>query len=467
MKNKKFIQFLILLIVALSGQPGNVFANNNDKIIPTKQKTLAACNAAPYSNEIIILNLSGQKIKQLALPAGNCDDFEVNIPQNGAFIYSRAASSPAFIRLKKYNFFSNAWQGRPVFTPKNSNKLACLNRSTGTLQRFKGVFKCEKSERSIQLGFLNGNAKKYKLFIEDPFLCNKIKPSCKETKTLELLSWAHSLERSLTISLRVWTEAHRVYGLIPTASGMETTDQNGPFMRGILITEQQANRTPLGSPVPGDRGDIIVSFNGEPIYDRDDYIMLAIEHGETKGYENPYTIELIRGSRRFVTEGYLVFHRQIYGSFFLNNDGSCKNKTATILSSSLLEATFYAKPILACIHYNTQHQHFSRRRECEFSVRQLTAAYRQFCPSFTQASAIVGSLFLPGRATAETVVRKLAVRKVSRVAPALIVEAAEELARAIITLPPGIRVENNWGSIGQQIGFGMAVGTGVRLITLK
>ena len=74
---------------------------------------------------------------------------------------------------------------------------------------------------------------------------------------------------------------------------------------------------------------------------------------------------------------------------------------------------------------------------------------------------------MPGRQLSESVVRKLALKNVGRIAPALIVEAAEEFARAVITLPPGIKAEDNWKSIGQQVGFGVSVGLGFNLITMK
>jgi hypothetical protein len=229
----------------------------------------------------------------------------------------------------------------------------------------------------------------------------------------------------------------------------------------------QAKFTPLGSPVPGQQGDLIRSLNGEPIYDRDDYIMLAIEHGQTKGYEQPYTIELERDGTRYLYEGHMVFHRGIYGDYFLNSDGSCKTTTAATLSSALEEASFYTKSVLACVDYDLHKWTVQRRRSCEFAVKQLSAAYRQYCPQLTQLSAIVGSIFMPGREAGESIIRKLAFKKASRLAPALIVETAEELTRTIKTLPPGIKVDDNWNSIGQQVGFGMAVGTGVRLITMK
>ena len=464
----RFTILVTIITVFLCVDSGIVAAKNtNSNVNFARTITLSACNAAPYVIEVVFLDLDGSTIAEIELSPGRCDDFEVSIPHNGAAVYGRARPSEALSRLNKYEFFRESWSGMPVFASGDSDIFACIENNSGIFKGFKQQSDCQYSEQSKELAYLSGDANEFRLFIDDPFICERISPTCAERNGAELLTWAYQLNRSLEASNRTWNVKDNTLGLIPFASGMETVDENGPFKRGILITKQQAEITPLGSPVPGKGGDIILTFNGEPIFDRDDFIALAIEHGKTHGYENPYTIEIDRRGNRFQTEGYLVFHRGVYGSFFVNSDGSCKNKTAAVLSGALEEATFYSKPILACVNFDINNMTVSRNRECEFAVRQLTAAYRQFCPELTFGSVLVGSVFMPGRKLAESMVKKLTVKNLGRIAPALIVEVAEEFARAVITLPPGIKAEDNWKSIGQQVGFGVSVGLGFNLITMK
>ncbi|MCT4555740.1 MAG: hypothetical protein N4A53_13720 [Pelagimonas sp.] len=458
----------ILIVVCL-----NFTENTNAAVAKTTETNIkiSSCSALPYGSVLTVVDVATEAVSSTYLPAGGCVDHNVNIGDEGALYLVAALPSQAISRLMMYPFFSEAWEGLPTFQTGGSGVTYCLETSTGKLTRKAWLSSCGSTSQSVQMGYIPSGAKQHYLFVEDHSICDIIRPTCEDQETVTLLSWANALERSLEISLRAWTHTAGKHGLIPTASGLETTDSNGPFERGVLVTHQQAARTPFGSPVPAVKGDTIISFNGEPIFDRDDFIMLAIEHGKQSGYETPYTMEIQRTGLVYQVEGYMVFHRQVFGSFFLRGDGSCKHPTAAALSSALNEATFYAKPILACTNFDVQNISASRRLECEFAVRQLTAAYRQYCPSVSQYSAIVGSIFMPGRQSAESVVRKLALRNVSRVAAPIIVEVLEETIRAISTLPPGVKAEGNWASISQQVGFGAVVGQlvgqGIRLLSIK
>lgn len=425
---------------------------------------ISACVVSPYAQELVIVDDSGNNHSTIVLDAGNCKDLTINIPSNGVYLYTRAVNSHSLLRLTKHSFFQAAWNGLPINDFGKTGVPACISRATGDFRKFDNGNGCSSEERAIGVGHISADVSEYALFIEDPYVCSHRTPTCENTDGNTLLRWSHDLSRSLAISYRAWTEAHKTYGLIPTASGLLLKDYNGSYTRGLFVANQQAPVTPLGSPVPADEGDTILAFNGEPVFDLDSYIMLAIRHGETRGYEHPYSIEFERGGAVYKAKGYLVFHRDIYGSFFLNANGTCKNKTGAILSAALQEASFYTKPILACINYDKNHPSGYTPSQCEFAVKQMTAAYRQYCSSVTVPASLVGSVFMPGRKLIETPFRKFGF---SRLGSALIVEGLEETARSIITLPPGIRLENNWKSIGQQVGFGMAIGTGVRLITLK
>ncbi|MDJ0759647.1 MAG: hypothetical protein QNJ19_09610 [Woeseiaceae bacterium] len=467
-KSAQILRFVLLASLASAGS-GRAADPGSDVLGQqlVKEPILSACSVAPYATEVVVLDLAGRELRTIALKPGRCRDIALDLPSDGALTYTRAIKSDALERLTKYEFFQSGWRGIPVFAQGGAGVWACVTPSSGQIEAADREGRCQPLSRSIELGFLAPNALRFSLFIEDPLLCQRIQPTCAQTDGSTLLEWASSLSRSLEISIHAWRTDRIEYGLIPTAIGLETKDWNGPFARGILVTEQQSPTTPLGSPVPADDFDILVSFNDEPIYDRDDFIMLLIEHGHKRGYDEPYRLEFERAGRLYAAEGFLAFHRGIYGDFFIRPDGSCRNPTAAMLSAALEEATFYTKPILACANFDLGSGSLRRKSDCEFAVRNLTAAYRQFCPKVTQVSAIIGAIFMPGRGQTESFVKRLAPKQLSRSGAALVVEVSEEVARSIITLPPGVSAEGNWGSIGQQTGFGVAIGTGVRQLTYR
>ena len=429
--------------------------------------TIHSCSALPYPSQSILLDLLGNEIARLPQEAGTCESFTLRVPVEGAILYTHAQPSRSLDRLNRDGGFRNHWQGTPVFSPIESGLVACIDSNSAEFLAFADERPCEPDERVISPAYLSGEQNEFSLLIEDPFVCAQRRPRCANTDGSSLLEWAEDLEQSLEISERAWALTDQYFGLIPTATGLQTTDLNGPFNRGISITERQAERTPLGSPVLAQAGDQIISFNGSPVFDRDDFIMLLIEHGQRGGFETPYQMEVEREGSRYLIEGYTVFHRDIYGSYFLNRDGTCRNTTRALLSAALEEATFYTKPVLACVNFDVENMSASRRRDCEFAVRQLTAAYRQYCPAVSQGGSLVGSIFMPGREVAETVVGRVTAGMLGRLGSALIVEVTEEIARAAITMPPGIRASDNWTSIGQQAAFGVAVGSGFRLLTMN
>jgi hypothetical protein len=153
---------------------------------------------------------------------------------------------------------------------------------------------------------------------------------------------------------------------------------------------------------------------------------------------------------------------------FVFNNGSCRNTTSAALKASLQEASFYTQPVIACIRYDRLDENIQRNKRCEFQVRQLVAAYRQFCPKVTMWSSIIGTIFMPGRDLAEKSAARylLGSKKLtSRIASSVFIEGIEETSRAIITLPPGISLGDNVNSIAQQVSFGASVGLTVNLVT--
>ncbi len=423
----------------------------------SRQTTISNCSVAAYDLKLTIRDVQTDKTTAHIVKAGRCDDIAVNLGDQGAIFSLAAVPSTSVSRLLDYSFFIDAWGGHPVFETSGSGVQACVGRMTGEIKDVGWLGRCGSAEKRVELGFLSGAAEQHFLFIEDPFVCAEANKNCGSDDIGELLAWSSALNRALEIS---WEAQNPTFdhGLIPTETGLATSDLNGPLERGIYVDYRVEPVTPFGSPILGMKGDVILTFNGEPIFDKDSFIILAIKHGMRSGYENPYKMQLLRGGKIYEIEGYTAFHRGTFGSIFLDGNGMCRVGTRAALSSALNEATFYTAPILGCARYDLENISASRRQQCEFAYRQLLAAYRQWCGDVTRYGSIVGAVIMPGRKGAETMLRRFGLKKLGSLAAPMAVEALEETARAVLTLPPGIHAVDNINSIAQQIAFGMAVG---------
>lgn len=435
-----------------------------------KLVTVSECSLVPYELKLTMKDIQTDQVTVHTIDPGKCTDLRLSIGIEGA-LYSIAATPSASVsRLLDYPFFQNAWGGHPVFGTNGSGVRACVSQKTGDFEEVGWLGRCGSSEVLAELGFFAADEEQHFLFVDDPHVCKEASINCAEDEIGDLLAWSSSLARSLATS---WRAQHPTYehGLVPTETGLATSDSNGPLQRGIDIDYQVAEFTPFGSPIYAKGGDTIVTFNGEPVFDRDSFIILSIEHGIKAGYQNPYSMQIVRNGLVHNIEGYTAFHRGTFGSIFMDQGGACRVGTRAALSTALNEASFYTAPILGCAGYDLENMSVDRRATCEFAYKQLLAAYRQWCPEVSQYASIAGAIIMPGRKGAETAVRRFGVQRLGRLAAPLVVEAIEETARAVMTLPPGIKAADNINSIAQQIGFGMVVGQvvgqGIRVISVK
>lgn len=432
--------------------------------------TVSECSLVPYELRLTVKDIQSKQVTVHAIGPGKCSDLTLSIGNEGALYSITATPSASASRLLEYTFFRNAWGGLPVFGTSGSGVNACVDRTTGAFEETSWLGRCSSSEQLAELGFLSADIDQHFLFIDDPHVCQEASFNCAEDEIGDLLTWSNALARSLATS---WRAQHPTFehGLIPTETGLATSDSNGPLRRGIDVDYRVAEFTPFGSPIYARAGDTILRFNGEPIFDRDSFIIMSIEHGMEAGYQNPYSMQIARNGLIHNIEGYTAFHRGTFGSIFLDEYGSCRVGTRAALASALNEASFYTAPILGCAGYDLENMSVSRRETCEFAYKQLLAAYRQWCPEVSQYASIAGAVVMPGRKGAESLARQFGVRRLGRLAAPLVVEAIEESARAVLTLPPGIRAEDNVNSIVQQIGFGMVVGQvvgqGFRMISVN
>lgn len=425
------------------------------------------CNFAPYDTEAIFIEQNGTEAKLLAskvLPAGSCDAFSVagGSENTNLAYYIRALDSRAFRRLRQDAWFEAEWDGWPIWSAPNIQNAACVS--------INGEFISPAIQGDCGDSLMIGNVPVIvdasgQFFLEssDPYMCaEEIGVDCDEELN-PTLYWAFFLSRSLEASYML-SESERGnlhYGVIPTALGWEAIDHNGPYQMGVLVNFAY-DKTPFGSGIHIRPGDIILEFNGNPVFDRNDLVYYTLEHGLNGGYEAPHRIFVQRGNEQILFEGYQVFNRGAYEEIFLNYDGTCRNTGGASLTGALRESSFYTSDILGCLNFD-RNNNVTRNRRCEFIVKQVVAAYRQFCPNETFYATIVGSVFMPGREIPENLLRRFAFRGVSvapRMMRAMVLEGMEEAARAVQTLPPGIEAMNSLKDIRDAAAFSAGVGIG-------
>jgi hypothetical protein len=436
-------------------------------------KELKYCNFVPYENIVVVISGSGRHVQDINMSEGECKKVNVSsTTQEPLFFYVRARNSLQLSSLRTNDFFRSDWAGYPIWmSSQNGSIKACVKQITAKFISAGDVQTCSKGQELVTLRSLNFNSNGFFfLNIIDPYLCEHVNFNCENASIAQLSLWANKLSQSLAYSLNAKRPPKNVtYGIIPTAIGFNTKDHNGRFVSGIEVTEYMET-TLLGSSVPMKTGDIIYEFNNKPIFDRYDFSTYILEHGNSGGYETPYKILFIRKGKTYEAEGYQFFHKIPFRPMFVKKNGTCKNETSAALKASLEEMSFYTQPVLACTKYNSNDEVFYRDKRCEFSVRQLVAAYRQFCPNVSTWASIIGSIFMPGRELAEKSISRYALKSrklTSKLISSTIVEGMEETTRAIITLPPGIKTSDNLASIREQIMFGASIGLGINLFTRK
>ncbi len=450
MRTTGFIGGIVLSVLAYSADAAN----------------LSNCNFSAFDTEAVVVAQEESGFKMLAgirMPAGTCN--KVSLSQYGQdhlYYYIRALETPALRHLQRESWFREDWNGWPVWTSPEFEYVICISERDGSFEE--GTFGALCNGRLIGLDRVtydqNGD-----FFIDstDPFLCARRTGVDCWSELEPVLTWAYLLNRSLISSKRSFEmeDSNRYYGVIPTAVGWEAVDFNGPYQIGVEVTFAHS-RTPFGSDIYVRKGDQIIEFNGEPVFDRNDLVYYIVEHGLRHGFENPHQVVVRRGSELLSLVGYQVFHRDVYGSIFQNSDGSCRNSGAASLTGALREGSFYTSDILGCIHFDREHG-VVRNRSCEFIVRQVVAAYRQYCPDETYYSTIIGGVFLPGRQIPESVMKRFIFKGTGaapRILRAIALEGAEEAARTVLTLPPGIKAADNLDLVRKQAALAASIGVG-------
>lgn len=428
--------------------------------------TINFCNFSPYDTEAVVLRYAGEGVdspRAYGLAAGTCDSFILNTSSTDRlFYYIRAVDTPSLRHLLSEPGLANDWGGWPVWFNPNSTAFACVDES-GNFERLQENAACQTSPPLGLESIIFDKNSEFFLESFDPYICNmKLNIDC-QGQPRPVLEWAFLLNKSLAASHRSFeieqdqTSNH----IIPTAVGWEAIDRNGPYNLGIEVIFSY-DETPLGSPIQVEIGDVIEEFNGHPVFDRNDLVYYIVRHGVESGYSVPHKMTIKRSGERYTVEGFQLFSKIAYADIFLDESGSCSRLESSALTGALREASFYTNDILGCLEFGRE-TFITRNRKCEFIVNQVVAAYRQFCPDVTFYATVVGGVFMPGRQIPESMLTHFAfkgMRLPARAMRAITLEGAEEAARAVLTLPPGVLASDNLKFVRDQAALGSAMGVG-------
>lgn len=277
---------------------------------------------------------------------------------------------------------------------------------------------------------------------------------------------------SLSATLRAAWDATKIgvdynIGVVPMGAGFNTYDHNGIYRIGVRVNET-LHVTPLGSTVPLKVGDEVLLFNNNPVFNRDDLSIYLLNHARKNGYNVKYRVIFRRNGEVFEGFGHTFFDRNVYTRNFLNPDGSCKFKELAFLVSALEEACFYTQSTLTCIKRNLLGE-IGLDAECKFERDQIIAALQQFCGGESLAGTILGGIYMPLRAPAESILRRIPGLSGADLFKSLgrtgILEGIEEASRTALTLPPGFDINDSLSQIQRNASIGSAIGIGFQIAT--
>lgn len=429
-------------------------------------KVIEACNYAPYEVKVSLLSSEEQEeavVRSKKVATGKCGHFSVDMAGNARhFVYHQAVSGIGLARLQLQDFFREYWEGE---TPNSGlfagDEFGCVD-ADGSVLKLAPDGECGKFGRLVYLREMSVfDAKGVSHFlIHDEAVCGKTRVfDCNRASVLELAEWAKALAVSLAAG---YLEAHRniPWGRVvyPISIGLSLKDVNGPYDLGVEIT-QALEVTPLGSPVTFKAGDVIVSMNGQPVFDGNDLVRYIVLHGMREGVEKPYKLIVSRDNGLWSLEGYLFFDNGGPASkIFLDSAGNCKFVGVATLTSALDEFVFYTAKTVICSLKNSDRE----ARSCVFEKTQFMAALAQYCPDEKWIGQFVGGLYMPGRQLAERTLLKSGVfagrQGVSAVLRTMLLEGGEEALRASVSVPIGYSADDKLSYIKQSAGLGAGIG---------
>lgn len=408
------------------------------------------CNFAPYPiNLRWIVPETGQS-GRMPLAAGECNTIRQSSSGSASLntrLFAEPISSRSYNYIRYKSWYAKFWDDLGIKNPQwpsaqSGGLIYCASTTHNTVSRANRSNTCpagtETQFYSAPLNFENGRAD---WVVLDFALCDRLTDlDCYGSPTLdELALWATEMSNALERLYAFHNPSPGYAGLIPTMPGVVLKDTNRMFNQGVEVISA-ADATPFGTPIQLQPGDEILFFNGHKIFGQDINILLY-EAGKKYGYDHANEVIFRRNGQTYATKLALYFDHHTYGSIFQTAGGRCREPLIAGALGALDEFQFYQQSKLSCMLDDIKKPGTINQTQCRFERDQFIAAIKQFCPQANFVGRLFGGLTFPARSVVERLIPIKGKSLYSRATRALIMEVAEESARALLTQPPGVNTK--------------------------
>jgi hypothetical protein len=435
------------------------------------------CNYAPYAVETTLRKdspVDGFPIVSIInVQAGRCKTEAMtgyeHPPQ--IILFSKASDSLSYSELTARNWYKSTWaSGMAAWSGDAQGAVFCASDVDHSKQRLvNSQSDCFKSEipfvYTSAIPF-NESKTRHDWLILDYSVCRRIKGfDCFKVALKELAIWASDLEKSLAHSYQAkFPQNREVREPIASVAGFEVLNTKGSFDLGVEISPL-GDVTPFGTPIPVKHKDILVSFNGVPIYNGWDLLHVVYEHAFNKGVDEPYNMLIERSGAYYKVEGGFYFDNSYRAKFLTNN--SCLIFSHAFNLQAIEDFSFYTDKFLSCNLDQLTKKHYKNTKECLYVRSHISAFYRQFCPDISFAASWLGGWYVPFEGKFMSLLSKNLLLKgkgvSSRLLRAAVFHGTEEAVRSAINMPIGYDSEETLNSMLNSAKWGAAFGAGFEL----
>ena len=444
------------------------------------------CNLAPYpviTHAAALIN-GEYSFSDKELEAGQCETIVKTSANSGKpSVHLNAypvANNTVVQYFRNEQWFNRAWEkygSEQNYGGTDDSILFCVsNEDSSKIRRAANVNDCLANEtlRAYSSSIEISDAGVGDWLIIDPVICTKVTELDfrSDSNTLdELANWANGLYYAINRLEFYKNPGTGDEWIFPTETGIKVRDHNGMFDIGIEVISA-IEQTPLGSPNIMKEGDIILYFNGSPVFGYD-IVSLVYDAGKNYGYKHANEVVFLRNGEIYKGSLNLFFDEDIWRDVFFNPNESTAFYIRATLLSAINEYLFYTQNIATCLIDSVQNgsSHYSCYSECKFYRDQILAAYKQFHPKEYLTGEIFGGVTYIGRTFLENMLVKnvhvfRGEKLYSRIIRAAVLESVEEGARTIFTSPPGASTEYLIESMKQRGRLQGAIGVGFQISPL-